>query len=95
MQSMPPLVIISSPAPGSRPSRRASRPETKSRTPAIPSVAEYCSATPGSFVMTLAAMSASTPVGNVAGSGKPPENVMMSEAPARARIAVISPPPRV
>jgi len=34
MQSIPPLVIISSPAPGARPSWAASRPETYSRMPA-------------------------------------------------------------
>src|SRR6516162_546490 len=39
-------------------------------------------------------MPARISAGNVSGSGKPPLNVMTSVAPARARMAVISPPPR-
>ena len=41
------------------------------------------------------AISARTSLGKVTGSGNPPENVITSVAPARARIAVISPPPSV
>src|SRR6266702_3351136 len=59
----------------------------------MPSVAEYCSATAGSEVIRRAAISASMLAGKVAGSGNPPENVITSVAPARARMAVISPPP--
>src|SRR5215469_7095062 len=59
----------------------------------MPSVAEYCKATAGSVLISLVAISDRTSVGNVAGSGNPPENVITSEAPASASIAVISPPP--
>ena len=60
----------------------------------MPSVAEYCRATAASPAIRRAAICARVSAGNVAGSGKPPENVMTSVAPARARMAVISPPPR-
>src|SRR5215471_9624280 len=61
----------------------------------MPSVAAYCRATAASPAMSRPAIWPRISVGNVAGSGKPPENVMTSVAPARARMAVISLPPRV
>src|SRR5918911_4354892 len=93
MHSIPPLVTISSASSGRRPCSCSWRSIRYSRTLASPAQGVYCSATAASSRMSRAAISSSSPAGNVAGFGKPP---VIDSTPGGlpASIAVSSSPPR-
>src|SRR4051794_6722242 len=94
MHSIPPEVTINSSSAGATPCVAATRSRRYSRVDARPALGPYCSATPGSVAITLAAISPSTSVWNVATFGNPPV-IASTPGVGPERIAASSAPPRL